>query len=98
METYLTQPLKKISMLEQQIQTKIINKLTKEGWLCLKVIKLSHSGYPDLICHRNGETMYIEVKRPLGKLSEVQKIRIEQLRSYGITVLIWTDYERNFSE
>jgi Holliday junction resolvase len=85
-------------MLEQQIQTKIIKKLTKEGWLCLKVIKLSHSGYPDLICHRNGETMYIEVKRPFGKLSEVQKIRIQQLRSYGITVLIWTDYECNFSE
>jgi len=51
-----------------------------------------------LICHRDGETMYIEVKRPMGKLSEVQKIRIEQLRCYGITVLIWTDYERNFPE
>jgi len=42
--------------------------------------------------------MYIEVKRPLGKISEVQKIIIEQLRNYGITVLIWTDYERNFPE
>jgi Holliday junction resolvase len=85
-------------MLEQQIQTKIINKLTKEGWLCLKVIKLSHSGYPDLICHREGQTMYIEVKRPKGKLSAVQKIRIEQLRSYGIITKIWTNYETDFPE
>jgi hypothetical protein len=42
--------------------------------------------------------MYIEVKRPKGKLSAVQKIRIEQLRSYGITTKIWTDYETNFPE
>jgi hypothetical protein len=42
--------------------------------------------------------MYIEVKRPKGKLSAVQKIRIEQLRSYGIITKIWTDFETNFPE
>jgi Holliday junction resolvase len=82
--------------LEQQIQTKIINKLRKEGWLCLKIIKLSASGYPDLICHKNGETMYIEVKRPLGKLSELQKVKIEELKNQGITVKVWTDFNTDF--
>jgi hypothetical protein len=42
--------------------------------------------------------MYIEAKRPKGVLSEVQKVRIEQLRSFGITVNIWTDYETNYIE
>tara|TARA_R110000868_G_scaffold70477_1_gene207004 strand:+ start:708 stop:842 length:135 start_codon:yes stop_codon:yes gene_type:complete len=41
--------------------------------------------------------MYIEVKRPTGKLSELQKTRIKQLESQGITVKIWTDYDTDFS-
>jgi len=49
-----------------------------------------------LICHREGETMYIEVKQQTGKLSELQKIRIEQLRAKGIKTLIWTDYDTDF--
>ena len=81
---------------EQQIQTKIINSLRREGWLCLKIIKLSASGYPDLLCHRNGETMYIEVKRHCGNLSELQKIRIEELREQGIIVKVWTDFNTDF--
>jgi Holliday junction resolvase len=84
-------------MLEQQIQTKIIKQLTKEGWLCLKIIKLSASGYPDLLCHRNGETMYIEVKRPVGKLSALQELRIKELREKGITVKIWEGYGQDFN-
>jgi Holliday junction resolvase len=84
--------------LEQKIQSRIIKKLQAEGWLCLKIIKLSASGYPDLLCHRNGETMYIEVKRPNGKLSELQKIRIKELTNNGIKVKAWSDYEQEFKE
>jgi hypothetical protein len=36
--------------------------------------------------------MYIEVKRPDGVLSELQKIRINQLTEKGITVKIWEDF------
>lgn len=40
--------------------------------------------------------MFIEVKQPDGKLSELQKIRIEQLIDKGITVKVWTDYKKDF--
>jgi Holliday junction resolvase len=83
--------------LESKLQKKIINQLTKEGWYIIKLIKTTVNGIPDLICHRQGETMYIEVKRPTGKLSELQKIRINQLREQGITVKIWTDYGKDFN-
>lgn len=63
-------------MIESKIQTKIINKLKKEGWICIKLIRTSLNGIPDLICLKNGETIFIEVKQPNGKLSELQKIRI----------------------
>jgi len=79
-------------MLESKIQTKIIKKLESENWLCIKLIKTNWNGVPDLICHREGQTMYIEVKRPTGNLSELQKIRIEQLKEKGIAVKVWTDF------
>lgn len=45
---------------------------------------------------KNGVTEFIEVKQPKGVLSEIQKIRIKQLRDQGFTVHIWTDYQEVF--
>lgn len=68
-------------MKEQELQTKIIKYLEKEGWLVIKTIMLSKAGYPDLFCFRNGETLFIEVKRPGGVRSELQKYRIKELQN-----------------
>ena len=83
-------------MLEQQLQKKIINQLQKEGWLCVKLIRTSLNGIPDLLCLRNGVTMFVEVKRPNGKLSELQKVRIDQLKQKGFECKIWTAYGIDF--
>ena len=83
-------------MLEQKIQSKIIKKLELNGWLVLKLIKVSKSGYPDLIALKNGKTMFIEVKQPNGVLSEIQKYRIKELTSQGFECKVWTDYEVDF--
>jgi Holliday junction resolvase len=61
------------------------------------LIKCNKNGYPDLIAIKNGVTTFIEVKRPNGKISELQKVRIKQLREQNIKVLIWQDYEQDFS-
>jgi len=82
---------------ESQRQSKIINQLTKEGWLCIKLIKTNKNGIPDLCCLRNGITIFIEVKKPSGKLSELQKVRIKELRLLGFECKIWTDYGIDFS-
>jgi Holliday junction resolvase len=82
---------------EQKIQTKIINQLTKEGWYCIKIIKVSKNGIPDLMCLKQGVTMFIEVKKPNGKLSELQRHRIKELRDLGFEVKIWTDYNVDFN-
>ena len=54
------------------------------------------NGIPDLMCLKDGKTMFIEVKQPNGKLSEIQKFRIDELRSQGFEVKVWTDYEIDF--
>lgn len=81
---------------EQQIQNKIINRLEQEGYLVLKLIKCNKNGYPDLLAVKNNDTMFIEVKRPNGKLSELQKVRINEMRLKGINVKVWYDYGCDF--
>ena len=45
---------------------------------------------------KDGVTKFIEVKRETGVLSELQKLRIEQLKQKGFECLIWTDYKKDF--
>ena len=71
-------------------------KLTQEGWLCVKLIKTSVNGIPDIMALKGGKTMFIEVKQPDGKLSELQDVRIGQLLALGFDVKIWTAYETDF--
>ena len=72
--------------------------MTKEGWLCVKLIKTNLNGIPDLLCLRNNEAVFIEVKQPTGTLSEIQKYRIKQLKEQGFNVNVWIDFECEFGK
>ena len=85
-------------MLESRIQNKIIKKLEQDGYFVLKLIKTNKNGICDLIAVKENETIFIEVKRPDGVLSELQKVRIKELRGRCINVKIWTGYEQDFCE
>ena len=85
-------------ILEQKIQSKIIKKLEQDGYFVLKLIKTNKNGICDLIAVKENETIFIEVKRPDGVLSELQKVRIKELRSRNINVKIWQGYEQDFCE
>lgn len=84
-------------MLEQAIQKKITDRLKKEGWTVVKLIKTTMNGIPDLMALRNGETMFIEVKRPTGKVAPLQELRIQQLRDNGFKAEIWIDYDKSWN-
>lgn len=83
-------------MLESVIQTKIKKKLEADGWMVIKLIKTSVNGIPDLMALKNGVCHFIEVKQTKGVLSEIQKYRIDQLRSIGFQADVWTDYKVNY--
>ena len=75
--------------MESKEQTKIKKYLEKDGWIVVKTIQLSESGYPDLFAFRDGTTLFIEVKREKGgRLSEIQKYRIEKLIEQNFSVLV----------
>tara|TARA_R110002050_G_scaffold2501_4_gene14461 strand:- start:2529 stop:2783 length:255 start_codon:yes stop_codon:yes gene_type:complete len=75
-------------MTEQQIQKKITDNLESDGWVVVKLMKTSTNGIPDLMCLRNGVAKFIEVKKPNGKISELQKYRIKQLRKQGFEAIV----------
>jgi Holliday junction resolvase len=71
-------------MTEQQIQSKLIKHFESKGFYVLKLIKTNRNGIPDLLCIKENRTKFIEVKKPGGVLSELQKYRIRELRKIGI--------------
>ena len=77
-------------MLEKQIQSKIKKELEKQGWLVLRPVSVSKSGYPDLWCLKDKTTVFVEVKRPGEKPTELQEHRHNELRREGFNVIIAT--------
>lgn len=81
-------------LLEAKEQTKIKKHLEREGWIVVKTVQLSESGYPDLFAFKDGITLFIEVKREKGgRLSEIQKYRIEKLTEQNFKVLVSHGYK-----
>ncbi len=80
-------------MLESSIQTSIRNILKKSGWIVIKLIQTSVNGIPDLMCLKNGKTIFVEVKQPGEKPSPLQLIRHSQLINEGFEVIVATGKE-----
>jgi Holliday junction resolvase-like predicted endonuclease len=85
-------------MLEQQIQSKIIKRLEQEGFFVLKLIKTNKSGIMDLLAVKESRTIFVEVKQEHGKLSEIQRYRINELRNKKIECYVWTSFATNYDK
>ena len=83
-------------MLESNIQSSIKKKLQSYGWIVVKLIKTSMNGIPDLMCLKEGEVKFIEVKQPKGIISPVQQYVIDTLRTNGFDVEIWTKFNEQY--
>lgn len=76
-------------MTEQQIQKKIIDRYTKEGWYVIKLIKTNKNGIPDLLCLKSNEVpLFIEVKTVKGIVSALQEFRNNELNELGFKAII----------
>lgn len=73
-------------MTEAQIQSKIIDRYEKDGYMVVKLIQTNKNGICDLLLLKDGIASFIEVKTETGRLSELQKYRIKQLEEKGFKV------------
>ena len=78
---------------EQKLQSKIISDLDKRGWIVVKTIVLSKSGFPDVFAFKKGKTIFFEIKAKNGVRSKLQQYRIEQLQQQGFTAEFVDDYD-----
>jgi Holliday junction resolvase len=77
-------------MTEQQIQSKKIKELESQGYYVIKLINTNKNGIPDLIAiPPNADILFVEVKKPDGKLSKLQEFRKQELESHGIRVEVF---------
>lgn len=78
---------------EGKIQKKITDRLKKDRWFVTKLMQTSTNGIPDVLAVRQGETLWVEVKTPTGRLSEIQKYRIKELdQKFGQYVYVSYSY------
>jgi Holliday junction resolvase len=72
-------------MTEQQIQSKKIKDLESQGYYVIKLISTNKNGIPDLIAiPPNSDVLFVEVKKPSGRLSKLQEYRVKELNQHGI--------------
>ena len=72
---------------EKMIERYLCDSVKQMGGVCLKYSNAGMVGYPDRICLLSGGVVFwVELKSKDGRLNEVQKIRIRQLRGMGHTV------------
>ena len=67
-----------------KFQSKVIKEYKSKGYTVLNIMKLSNSGYPDLLCIKQNEIdIWIECKELNDTLKELQKQRIDELILLG---------------
>lgn len=70
---------------ETAIRRAIVEFLRLNGWKVARIVQsaLSEKGIPDLCAIREGQTCWIEVKTPKGRLSEHQERWLQDLENHG---------------
>lgn len=76
--------------MESKIQSNIKARFERAGWMVVKLIQTNCNGIPDLMCLKNGKTIFIEVKQPGRDATELQKYRHAELIKQGFTVHVLT--------
>jgi len=77
-------------MKEQQIQSNKIKELESQGYYVIKLINTNKNGIPDLIAiPPNSNVLFVEVKKPDGKLSKLQEYRLKELKNHGVKVEVF---------
>lgn len=88
-------------MRESAIERKLTDGIKKLGGLCLKFVSPGTCGVPDrIIIMPDGRIIFAELKTKTGKLSEVQRARINELkrRNAHAVVLYGSDGVKSFLE
>ena len=66
-----------------KFQTKTIKEYEAKGYFVINLIKTNKNGITDLLCCKDGEAIFIEIKEANDTLKPLQKFRIDELIKNG---------------
>lgn len=83
--------------LEKDIERDLVRMVKTHGGLCLKWVCPGWSGVPDrIVLLPGGRVVFVELKRPRGRLSQLQKWWAKKLIDLGLEHwVIWTRRDLN---
>lgn len=74
---------------ESTIEAKLVRKVRELGGLCYKFVSPGNPGVPDrLIILPEGRVVFAELKTEIGRLANIQKWQLEELRKRGADVRV----------
>ncbi|MFJ6141380.1 VRR-NUC domain-containing protein [Kitasatospora sp. NPDC092286] len=76
---------------ERDIEGYLLAQCRAHGFLCLKFVSPARGGVPDRIVVAPRDTVFVEVKRPGGKLRKLQQLTHAKLRRHGAEVHVIDD-------
>ena len=77
------------TMLEKDVEHKLVLAVRMLGGMCLKFVSPGMSGVPDrLVLLPGGKAAFVELKAPCKKPRPLQLCRHDQLRSLGFEVYV----------
>ena len=78
------------SMLEETVESRLVNGVEAKGGECLKFVSPGRKGVPDRIVLLNGHVIFVETKAPDGKLKSWQARCHDMLRANGQRIeVLW---------
>lgn len=72
--------------LEAEIEAHLLARCRRVGFLCLKFTSPARAGVPDRVVIARAATVFVEVKRPGGRLRRLQQVVIDKMRRAGAEV------------
>lgn len=73
-------------MRESSIERKLTEGIRRFDGLCLKFTSPGHRGVPDRIILLNGHLVFVELKAPGKKPTELQRVMINKMKFHGASV------------
>lgn len=76
-------------MRESTIEARLVREVRKLGGLCYKFVSPGAPGVPDrVVILPGGRIVFVELKTEIGRLANIQKWQIEELRKRGADIRV----------
>ena len=76
-------------MKESTIEARLVKLVRERGGLCYKFVSPGNPGVPDrIVITPEGRTIYVELKTEVGRLANIQKWQLGEMKSRGVDVRV----------